>query len=260
MCPRAPAEAQTTSTRFARETKEPQRTEFDLQGQLCWSECFSERGRAGGRCRHHPRQGDRHQGQGRSRSPSPWTGPRVLVKGRRVALAAGRGAIRAELDSHEVILSFSPSASRAKDVKDAYDVLSASGRIDQKGNAVIAQSIDDPTDEERKTVEGLPPELNGRLPTAYASRPSVRGLAADPPPSRTPARNASSTASPSSLSASGSDRGESWTLGGRRGAQLSSRLQPVGRTRTVDPPPYHEVEAVTACTVICEHVCPANRW
>ena len=70
-----------------------------------------------------------------------------------IALGADRGAIRAEFDGHEVIVSFSESISRAKDVKDAYDAVgSDDGRIDQKRNAVIAWS-DDPTDEERRTVE-----------------------------------------------------------------------------------------------------------
>lgn len=71
-----------------------------------------------------------------------------------IALGAGRGAIRAEFDSHEVILSFSRNVSDAKDVKAAYDALPGSdeGRIDQKGNAVMAWS-NAPTDEELKTVK-----------------------------------------------------------------------------------------------------------
>jgi hypothetical protein len=85
-----------------------------------------------------------------------------------VALSAGRGAIHAEFDKrglckpracHEVILSFSRNASYAKDVKAAYESGgvrvypgSLDGRIDQKGNAVMAWS-NAPTDEERKTVE-----------------------------------------------------------------------------------------------------------
>lgn len=72
-----------------------------------------------------------------------------------IALDAARGALRAEFDSHEVIVSFHRNASDARDAEEVYEAFDSDSddRIDQSGNAVMAWS-NAPTDEERKTMEG----------------------------------------------------------------------------------------------------------
>ena len=80
-----------------------------------------------------------------------------------IAGAAARGAVRAEFDGHEVIVSFHRNSSDAKDSEKSYSAffegekgygaLYEGDRVDRKGNAVIAWSSL-PTDNEREAVDG----------------------------------------------------------------------------------------------------------
>ena len=79
-----------------------------------------------------------------------------------IAGAAARGALRAEFEGHEVILSFHRNSSDANDSEKSYhaffegaDVFAAlfGDRVDRKGNAVIAWSSL-PTGFQREAVDG----------------------------------------------------------------------------------------------------------
>jgi hypothetical protein len=79
-----------------------------------------------------------------------------------IAGEAAKGALRAEFEGHEVIVSFHKSSSDAKDSEKSYGAffegekgygaLYEGDRVDRKGNAVIAWSSL-PTDYQREAVD-----------------------------------------------------------------------------------------------------------
>ena len=79
-----------------------------------------------------------------------------------IAGAAARGALRAEFEGHEVIVSFHRNSSDAKDAEKSYSyffegprgagALYEGDRVDRKGNAVIAWSSL-PTGYQREAVD-----------------------------------------------------------------------------------------------------------